>query len=330
MHLAPQIWEEQAFYALSPLWKLWLGLNPFPQCNVVQAIAGFATEPFERAEKLGALKVIDCPNSHPTTFYGYWQRECDLWCPGERVPIPHWFFARMNRELQRADLVLCPSNFVRDSMVANGIPAEKCFTNPFGVDTKVFVARQAVPEKPRFVCVGTVCLRKGHQYLFRAFEIVKKQLPQTELICVGAIKTDIRRELPRWKHTFTHYPQLSHPEVAKLLGSCTAFVLPSQEEGFARVLSEAMGAGLPIVASYESGASTVVEDGVEGIIVRAQDPEQIAQAMIQVASDPQRNRQMGEAAARKGKTSWLDYADRLLAEYARRLESAQNTRLAGR
>ena len=323
MHLAPQIWEERAFYALFPLWKWWLRLNRFPQCNVVQAIAGFATEPFDQAEKLGALKVIDCPNSHPTTFYGYWQRECDLWCPGERVPIPHWFFARMNRELQRADLVLCPSDFVRDSMVANGIPGEKCFVNPFGVNTKVFVARQAAPEKPRFICVGTVCLRKGHPYLFRAFEIVKKQLPQAELICVGAIKTDIRRELSRWRHTFTHYPQLSHPEVAKLLASCTAFVLPSQEEGFARVLSEAMGAGLPIVASYQSGATTVVEDGVEGVIVRAQDPENIAQAMIRVASDPQRNRQMGEAAARKGQTSWLDYADRLLAEYARRLETAQ-------
>ena len=57
-------------------------------------------------DKLGALKIVDCPNSHPTTYFGFWQRECDLWCPGERVPIPRWMFARMNREIERADLVL--------------------------------------------------------------------------------------------------------------------------------------------------------------------------------------------------------------------------------
>ena len=159
LHCAPQIWQERMLYALFPIWKKWFLTQRFPDCNVVQAIMGFATEPFDRAEKTGALKVVDCPNSHPTSYYGYWQRECDLWCPGDKVPIPQWMFARMNRELERADLVLCPSDFVRDTMLLNGIPAEKCFVNPFGVDTSTFRPREAVPEKIRFVAVGTLCLR---------------------------------------------------------------------------------------------------------------------------------------------------------------------------
>jgi glycosyltransferase involved in cell wall biosynthesis len=321
LHLTPQIWEERAFYALFPIWRRWLLAQDVPPCDVVQAIMGFASEPFALAEQQQALKVIDCPNSHPTTYFGYWQRECDLWCPGENVPIPRWMFARMNRELERADVVLCPSHFVRDSMIANGIAAEKCFVNPFGVNTSIFQPRQTVPEKIRFITVGTLCLRKGHPYLFRAFKMVKERLPEAELICVGDVKTDLRKEWPRWRETVTHIPSLPHSELAKLLANCSAFVMPSQEEGFARVLSEAMAAGLPILASYESGATTLVQDGVEGFIVRAREPQHIASAMIRVAVDRQLNQKMGEAAHRKGAVSntWQDYGDRLLAEYSKRM-----------
>ncbi len=84
-----------------------------------------------------------------------------------------------------------------------------------------------------------------------------------------------------------------------------------------------MGAGLPIVASYESGATTLVDDGTEGVIVRGRDPQHIAEAMLSVARDPELCRQMGEAAYKKGavKNTWQDYGDRLLAEYARRRQT---------
>ena len=206
-------------------------------------------------------------------------------------------------------------------MLANGIPAEKCLVNPIGADVSIFKLRETVPTKPRFISVGTICLRKGHQYLFRAFELVKKELPGAELICAGSVKTDFRKEWPKWQGTFTHIPHLPHDQLAKLLQTCTAFVFPSLEEGFARSIVEAMAVGLPIIASHESGATTLVVDGVEGVIVRGRDPQQIAEAMLRVARDSELCRHMGEAAHKKGaiKNTWQDYGDRLLAEYARRL-----------
>jgi glycosyltransferase involved in cell wall biosynthesis len=319
-------WVEKPFYALFPIWRWWVKRQSWPNCDVVHAIMGFATEPFDWADKHGALKVVDAPNSHPTNYYGYMQRECDLWCPGEKVPIPRWMFARMNRELERADLVLCPSTFVRDTMLANGIPEDKCFVNPFGVDTSIFVPRKTIPQKPRFISVGMICLRKGHQYLFRAFELVKRILPDAELICIGSYRPDFKLERPRWEGTFTHYSSLSHQDLARLLTDCTAFVLPSLEEGFALVILEAMAAGLPIVASYESGATTQVKDGVEGFIIRPRESRQIADAMIRLAQDRALNQRMGEAARLKGaeRNTWQDYGDRLLAEYERRLISRQS------
>lgn len=322
-HCAPQIWREHMFFRFYPVWKAWFRAQSWPETNVVHSLLGFATESFAHADRIGALKVLDCPNSHPTTYRGFWQRECDLWCPGERVPLPDWMHARMNREVESADVILCPSLFVRDSMILNGIPSEKCALAPFGVDTSIFQCREAMPAHPRFVSVGTICLRKGYQYLFRAFHEVKKQMPEAELICIGNYKIDFRRERPKWEKTFTHVPHTSQAELAKLLRTCTAFVFPSQEEGLARSLIEALASGLPIIATHESGATTLIEDGVQGFIVRGRDPAHIAAAMLRAASDRALNAEMSKAAFQTGskENTWQDYGDRLMNEFRTRLEA---------
>lgn len=334
-HLTPDDWQERATYWLIGVWKVWMRKRlrsaDCPRFEVAQGILGFCTEIFDKAEQVGALKVADCPNSHPANLQSTWQRECDLWCPGQRLPIPQKMFARMAGELQRADVVLCPSEFVRETMTSNGVAPAKCFLNPYGVDVGMFAVGDAVevdkvdsPDKGklRFITVGAISLRKGHQYLFRAFEKVKQKWPEAELICVGDYKADFRKERPRWEGKFRHYARLTHPELAKLLPACTAFVLTSVEEGFARAIPEAMAAGLPIVATYETGAPTVVQDGVEGLIVPARDPERTAEALLSLASNVVARRRMGAASRRKGvqSNSWQDYGDRLLAEYERRVK----------
>jgi glycosyltransferase involved in cell wall biosynthesis len=196
-----------------------------------------------------------------------------------------------------------------------------------GVDTSMFLPRQSVPLKPRFICVGTICLRKGHQYLFRAFELVKKVIPNAELICVGDYKSDFRRQRQKWEGSFTHIPHIPQSQIAQLLRTCTAFVFPSQEEGIARAQIEALAAGLPVIGTHEGGATTLVRDGIEGFIVRGRDPQHIADAMIRVFLDPELNRKMGEAAHKKGaaKNTWQDYGDRLLEEYQRRVATSKHS-----
>jgi glycosyltransferase involved in cell wall biosynthesis len=321
-HFTSQILEEKATYFFSYLYDSWLQKELRCQSyDVIQSIMGFGTQGFRHPSSRSALKVVDCPNSHPVTYRGFWQRECDLWCPREKVPIPRRIFRRMTQELEMADMILCPSVFVKETMLLNGLPETKCFVNPFGVDSQLFKSRSIIPTTPKFICVGTICLRKGYQYLFRAFELVKKVIPNAELICVGDYKRDFGKEKPKWDGLFTHIPHVDQPTLAGILQKCSAFVFPSQEEGFARVISEAMGAGLPIIASHESGATTLVRDGIEGLIVRGRDPQHIAEAMIRVALDPELNLKMGKAAFKKGaaKNTWQDYGDRLIEEYQRRL-----------
>ncbi|MEO5713795.1 MAG: glycosyltransferase family 4 protein [Luteolibacter sp.] len=325
-HLPFSNLEEKMRWWNLPFYDAWMAGQSLPEgVNVVQGPMGSCQALFSLADRSGrnVLKVFDAPNSHPTSQFGYWQRECDLYAPGYRIPIPDWVRSRINREIETADLVLCPSNFVKDTMITNGVPEEKCFISHFGVNTEIFQKRSALPSRPRFICVGSLTLRKGQQYLFRAFEKVKEVLPQAELVCVGGVRADFTGEMKKWKGSFIHHQSVSHVELAKMLSDCTAFVMPSLEEGFARVISEAMAVGLPILASYESGATTVVRDGVEGIIIRPRDIHGIAEAMLRVARNPDENLAMGEAAYLAGGKSntWADYAGRLHHEYNRRLNT---------
>lgn len=318
--------EERMRWHNLPFYDAWIKRQSMPKdVNVVQAPMGSCDAIFKLAERSSQkiLKVFDAPNSHPTSQFGYWQRECDIYSPGYQLPPPHWVRSRIVREIEMADVVLCPSNFVRDTMLQNGIAEDKCFVSHFGVNTSIFKKRQSPPPSPRFICVGSLTVRKGQQYLFRAFEKVKLAIPDAELVCVGSIRPDFAKEIANWKGSFTHYDGVSHEELAKMLEESTAFILPSLEEGFARVLSEAMAVGLPILASYESGATTVVRDGIEGIILKPRDIDKMAAAMIRVAEDRVLNQSLGDAAYLAGAKSntWADYTKRLVDEYSRRLNA---------
>ena len=182
----------------------------------------------------------------------------------------------MNRELERADLILCPrlSLCAYHTMVTNGLPTACRFINPFGVDTAIFKKRENVPARPRFVCVGIICFAGKDTSIFSApSESVKKHRLTAELICVGDVKTDFRKEWPRWRETFTHVHHLPHQELAGLLQTCTAFVFPYRsEEGFARVISGSHGCRTAHSRKpRKRGDNFGRGDGVEGFIVRGRE-----------------------------------------------------------
>ena len=143
---------------------------------------------------------------------------------------------------------------------------------------------------------------------------MREVLKDAELVLVGTPFPEFDAEWQRWQGTFTHYQGIPVADLAKLLSESTAFVLPSTEEGFAEAVIEGMASGLPIVATHESGATTLVRDGVEGLIVRARDINHLAEGMIKVATNREANERMGRAAYERGAkgNTWGDFADRLL------------------
>jgi hypothetical protein len=74
-------------------------------------------------------------------------------------------------------------------------------------------------------------------------------------------------------------PATSQDEVAAILATADAFVLPSFAEGVPVVLMEALAAGLPVIATRITGVPELVEDGVSGLLVHAGRPEALAAAI---------------------------------------------------
>jgi glycosyltransferase involved in cell wall biosynthesis len=95
-------------------------------------------------------------------------------------------------------------------------------------------------------------------------------------------------------------------------------VLPSLEEGLAVVLCEALAAGLPIIATHESGASEIIEHGRSGTIIHAGSVAELANSINEIASFPEKLERFSvEAISAAARThNWDQYVDKLVEVYA--------------
>ena len=87
-------------------------------------------------------------------------------------------------------------------------------------------------------------------------------------------------------------------DVPALLSALDLLVLPSSSEGLSMTLIEGSAAGLPLIASDVGGNNELVQDGVNGLLVKAGDSDALAAALLQLINDPALARRMG-AASRK-------------------------------
>jgi glycosyltransferase involved in cell wall biosynthesis len=89
--------------------------------------------------------------------------------------------------------------------------------------------------------------------------------------------------------------QQTGQDLAVALASADVFLNPSITEAFGNVTQEAMACGLPVIAAAATGATSLVEDGVTGILVDPEESEQFADAIARYADSPELRRMHGEA-----------------------------------
>jgi glycosyltransferase involved in cell wall biosynthesis len=85
-----------------------------------------------------------------------------------------------------------------------------------------------------------------------------------------------------------------HPDTSPFMRSFDMFALPSLSEGLSSAILEAMAASLPIVATDVGGIPELVINGDNGLLVAPADPVALAQAILQLAEDPQQSLRMGQ------------------------------------
>lgn len=85
-------------------------------------------------------------------------------------------------------------------------------------------------------------------------------------------------------------------QVADVLRECSAFLLPSDSEGFGLAALEALASGVPVVASAVGGLPEVIRDGQTGALVPPGDGPALARATLAILDDPRRRDAMSRAA----------------------------------
>jgi glycosyltransferase involved in cell wall biosynthesis len=100
-------------------------------------------------------------------------------------------------------------------------------------------------------------------------------------------------------------------KLAELMRRAHAFVFPSFFEGLAQVQIEALSSGLPVIGTYESGATEVVTEDESGFVVPAGSVSDLADRMAKLAADtPALARARDICIHTRERLSWRHYGDR--------------------
>lgn len=168
----------------------------------------------------------------------------------------------------------------------------------------------AVPDGSRaVVAVGRLVDKKGFEYLLEAAPRILERVPEARIVLGGggSLEGSLRERARRLgiADRVTFAGALSHPEVLRLLASAEVVAMPSVRDergnvdGLPVVVLEAMAAARPVVASDVSGLPLAIEDGVSGRLVPERDPAAIADAVLELLTDPERALRLGAEARRR-------------------------------
>jgi glycosyltransferase involved in cell wall biosynthesis len=294
------------------LFDRWV-VGRIPPCDVVVALSGGGLRTGARVQERGGRYVCDRGSSHIRFQDRVLTEEYKRWGVS-RIACNPGTIEREEAEYAQCDAITVPSEFARRSFLEMGVPANKVYKFPYGVDISRF-APVADPPKDRFevLFVGQVALRKGIPYLIEAFD--RFSHPNKRLRIVGSIGNEIRpyldRHLPDGVEFLGALPQSDLP---RIMSSSHVLVLPSIEEGLALVQGQALACGCPIIASTNTGGSDLFTDGAEGFEVPIRSAQAITLRLAQLADDPHLQRQMRAAALERVKSigGWDDYGRKYL------------------
>ena len=195
---------------------------------------------------------------------------------------------------------------------------------PNGVDVEAAPTDPVPPsEELRILFVGRPEERKGLPILLTAFNALVEHVP-CRLTVIGAEREDVLRYVadPDLLRFMDIRGRVSGPSLWEAMHRADVLCAPSLSgESFGMVLTEAFAAGTPVIASAIAGYSDVVSDGVDGLLVPPGDPQRLAEELQRVHYEPERLREMGQAARRSAERyAWPRVADQVTEVYERAIE----------
>ena len=209
---------------------------------------------------------------------------------------------------------------VKTQVVPEGVDLER-FTLPAGESSQ-----RNQERAPYLLSVGPIKRRKGYHRTLEAFRKVRARRPDVRYRIVGSTddrvflaQLEARIEALGLRDAVELLGRVSDEELLRLYHGCAAFwLLPvddgHQFEGFGLVYWEANACGRPVIGALRSGAEDAIEDGLNGYLVPADDPDAAAGAALRLLDDPALGDRLG-AAGRARVRPWEDAARQVTEHY---------------
>ncbi|GAF85311.1 unnamed protein product, partial [marine sediment metagenome] len=208
------------------------------------------------------------------------------------------------------DYCVVASDFSGKTLKNAGVDAGKILTLPLGVDVEKFVFKKRKKNRIfQVLFVGSVGQRKGIKYLLEA--IKKLNTDKIKLKIIGPV-IGSGRAFKAYSGICEYLGPLGQDEVKNHMHQSDCFVLPSLFEGFGLVILEAMATGMPVIASANTAAPEIVREGVDGFVVKPQDPDVISDKLEWLMTNREKAIDMGRAASERSEDfSWKAHTKRL-------------------
>jgi len=202
--------------------------------------------------------------------------------------------------------VICVSDMVRNSLCQLGYPEEMTTVVHNAVDTHAFNAsrrdevrrQQGWQNQLIALCVARLVPAKGQTYAIDALAQLIPKLPNIKLVLVG--EGDDREKLlkqARQLGVAEHLSLLgSRSDVADLLAATDIYLQPSIKEGFCIAFLEAMATGLACIGTRTGAIPTMLESGVNGVLISPGESDAIVDAILSIATDTDRRNRYALAA----------------------------------
>lgn len=303
----PSWFLDQTGYINALLFDEWTARR-IGDCDALIAISGAALKTGGLVQKRGGKFICDRGSTHQRYQERLIREEHSRW----KIDIPISDLRDTIREekiYETADAITVPSSFAKRSFIESGVPEHKLHVIPYGVHLGNF-AKVADPPKDAFevLFVGALALRKGVPYLLEAFSQIKH--PSKRLRLIGAMSPCLKEVLDRLpKENVEFLGSVPQSSLRGIMSRSHLLVLPSIEDGFGLVLSQALACGCPVIASSNTGGENLFTHGEEGFLVPIREVGALTERMQQLADDPEMQRQMSEAGLRRVRQldGWTQY-----------------------
>jgi glycosyltransferase involved in cell wall biosynthesis len=280
--------------------------------DVLYAYEYSALEAFHEAKKLGIARILDFPSLNSRQFE-LLQQEQRARFPELRGENDAYFVnrfeerqARRDAEMELADIIITNSSVTRASHIRAGAPADRTFVvNLAAPPTIASIAPRPLDGPLRVIWAGAFSIRKGAHLFLQALDALPAGDVQVDIY--GPLKLP-RRMMLKDRKNITFHGSVVQSTLFSAFQSADVLVFPTLSDGFGMVVSEAMSRGLPVISTDMAGASDLVREGENGLIIPAGDDAALLQALTWCLNNRAPLFEMREVALATAKNyQWHDY-----------------------